>query len=102
MKIEIEVSEKNEYTAEPWWTIIDPRQNFITTKDDGIYNIAGMITGPFFSRKAAQAFLTATRYNFSKNAKVFCHSGCYTLEYKNAYRKAYAKLEEKGSPELLK
>lgn len=76
MKIELEVSEKNEATRSPWWLIIDPKQNF-KTHDDGIYNIASMITGPFFSREEAQKFLDLTYYNFSKNAKVFCHSGCY-------------------------
>ena len=87
MKIELEISEKNEGTSDPWWIIIDPKQNF-NTDDNGLYAIAGMITGPFFSRESAQEFLDRTRYNFSKNAHVYCHSGYYSDEYKEAIRKA--------------
>jgi len=93
MELILEVSEKNEGTAEPWWTIIDPRQNFETKREQGIYNIAGMVTGPFFSRESAQNFLERTRYNFSKNARVFCHSGYYSQEYKTACRNAKKKKE---------
>lgn len=76
----MKISEKNEGTAYPFWIIIDPGQNF-NTNSDGIHNIAGMITGVWFSREAAQEFLDKTRYNFSKNAKVFCHSGCYSSDW---------------------
>lgn len=76
MKIQLDISEKNEGTRSPWWTIIDPRQN-LKTDVDGIYNIASMITGPFFSREEATQYLQNHRYNFGKNAKVYCHSGCY-------------------------
>lgn len=96
IKIELEVSEDNEGTESPWWTIINPRQNLETKREQALYNIAGMITGPFFSRKSAQEFLDLTRYNFSKNAKVYCHSGYYSEEYKNACRKARAMLTERG------
>lgn len=37
MKIEIEVSEKNEITRSPFWLVIDPEQNF-KTNDDGLTN----------------------------------------------------------------
>ena len=67
-------STDHESTSFPFWTIIDPSQNF-KTGNQGLHNIAGMITGVFFSRKDAEDFLTATSYNFSKNAKVYCHSG---------------------------
>lgn len=90
MKITIEASEKNEGTAEPWWMIIDPRQS-LRTDEDACYTIANMITGPFFSREEAQNHLNNRRYAFGKNAVVFCHSGCWTTEYKNAYREAEAK-----------
>ena len=87
IKIELEVSKENEGTESPWWIIIDPRQNF-NTNDNGLYAVASMITGPFFSRESAQEFLDRTHYNFSKNAKVYCHSGYYSDEYKSALRKA--------------
>jgi len=87
MKIELEVSEKNEATESPWWIIIDPRQMFALD----CYTVASMITGPFFSREEAQEFLDRTRYNFSKHAVVYCHTGYYSDQYKQAIRKAAIK-----------
>jgi hypothetical protein len=69
----------NEATRAPYWLIIDPKQ---VLKLD-IHRIASMITGPFFSRKDAEDFLNNSRYNFSKNAKVYCCSGCYSQKYCN-------------------
>jgi len=87
MEIKINVdTENNEGTESPWWLIIDPKQNF-NVSNQGLHNIAGMITGPFFSRSSAQAHLDGRRYNFSANAKVFCHSGYWSYEYKNALRR---------------
>ena len=71
MKIELEVSEANEHTSNPWWVIIDPRQNFSTKDDYAIHNIASMITGPYFSREEAQNHLDRRRYNYGDNAKVY-------------------------------
>lgn len=87
MKIEIEVSEDNEITAEPWWVILDPRQNMRSDVND----LAHQITGPFFSRKEAQDHLEARSYNFGPKAAVWCCSGCQTTEYRNAIRKAELK-----------
>jgi hypothetical protein len=70
MKIEIEVSDKVEGTRSPYWLIIDPRQN-MNKNTDGVYNIAGMITGLFFSREEAEDYLKRTRYNFSKKFSTF-------------------------------
>lgn len=72
----------NEGTRAPWWIIIDPKQNFTIDHN----RIASMITGPFFSRPDAEEFLQRTRYNFSKHARVFCHSGCYSKKYENLCR----------------
>ena len=80
MKIEIEVSEKNESTRAPWWMIVDPRQNF-KTDEKGAYAIARMITGPFFSRKEAEDALKRKRYNYGKGALVWCASGFLTQQY---------------------
>lgn len=80
MKIEIDVSEKNEGTSSPWWMIVDPKQNF-KINEDGVYAVASMITGPFFSREEAEDVLKATRYNYGKGAAVFCASGYYTRQY---------------------
>ena len=87
MKIELEVSDKHEHTASPWWIIIDPSQNF-KTNADGIHAVAGMITGPYFSREEAEASLRVRSHHYSKNAKVYCHSGCYSNQYDKAYRQA--------------
>lgn len=88
MQIKINVDLDNpEGTESPWWIIIDPRQNFYVN-EDGLHNIASMITGPFFSREKAQSHLDLRRYAFSKNAKVYCHSGYWSNEYKNACRNA--------------
>ena len=70
-------SSDNEGTRLPYWIIIDPKQNF-DTNEDGIYKIASMITGVWFSRELAQKYLDNHRYNFGKNAVVYCHSGCYS------------------------
>lgn len=66
-----------EGTANPYWLIIDPHQMF---KPDS-HTVAGMITGPFFSREAAQQHLTARRYAFGKHAVVYCHSAYWSNEY---------------------
>lgn len=93
MKIEIEVSEKNEGTQAPWWMIIDPRQNLHTGRE-ACFNIAGMITGPFFSREHAERVLQAQRYNFGKGAVVYCHSGHANRDYYEQISKA--EREQKG------
>ncbi len=85
MKIELEVSEKNEGTDSPWWMIINPRQNF-RVDEEGIHHIAAMITGPFFSREEAEAHLKLRRYAFSKHAEVYCNSGYWSNQYKEALR----------------
>jgi len=92
MKIKIDVSEKNEGTEAPWWAIVDPRQNLKTDKA-GVANIASMITGPFFSRESAENHLSARRYNFGKNAAVWCFSGYWSHEYKMAIRDGRDKMK---------
>lgn len=82
MKIKLEVSEKCESTESPWWIIIDPSQMM----SPDVCQVAHMITGPFFSRESAEAHLQARRYAFSKRAKVWCHSGYWSDEYKQAMR----------------
>lgn len=72
----------NEATRCPYWMILDPRQMFRCNP----HELAGMITGPFFSRKDAQDFLTLTRYNFSKYVVVYCMSGNYSKKYENLCR----------------
>jgi len=93
MKIEIEVSDKNEGTAAPWWVIVDPKQMM---KPDPYAVMIGMVTGPYFSREEATEYLKNHRYNFSPRAVVYCASGCYTREYRNAYREAEARLKVKS------
>ena len=70
----IKLSEDCEATAYPFWIIIDPGQNF-HVNSYGVENIAHMITGIWFSRDAAQSHLDHKRHRFSKNARVYCHSG---------------------------
>ena len=71
----------NEGTSRPYWVIIDSRQNF-QLGERGLYNIAYMTTGIFFSREDAQNYLSGRHYNFSKHAKVYCHSGHASWKYK--------------------
>lgn len=89
MKITVDVTGDNEATESPWWAIVDPKQNM--AKD--LNMAASQITGPFFSRAEAEDFLKATHYNFSKRAAVWCFSGYYSRQYKEACRTA-AKTEQ--------
>jgi len=79
-KIVIEVSEKNEGTWCPWWAILDPHQFFRATKE-GIYDLASMVTGPYFSREEAQEQLDRRRYDYGPHACVFCFTGCHSGQY---------------------
>lgn len=90
MKATIDVSHKNEATSAPYWLILDPKQNM----DCDIFALASQITGVFFSRESAESYLKAHRYNFGKRAVVFCHSGCYSYEYSNAYKIAEQETEK--------
>jgi len=72
----------NEATSSPYWLILDPQQNMRCN----IHNLAGQITGPFFSRKDAEDFLERTRYNFGVKACVYCLSGNYSRKYDNLCR----------------
>lgn len=83
MKITLEVSEKNEATAYPWWMIVDPPEANAEEPDD-IHQTAGRITGPFFSRVEAELVLASQRYNFSARAGVYCASGHETIVYREA------------------
>ena len=96
MEIKLEISEDVECTSSPWWMIIDPQQN-LSKGQQGVISIGmGMITGPFFSREESEYVLESRRYRFGKNAGVFCASGCDTIQYREAYRKAEeAKRREK-------
>lgn len=82
MKIEIEVSELNEFTDSPYWLILDPLENL----ELRIPVLAGQITGPFFSREEAENHLTNRRHNFSNEATVYCMSGYWSRKYKEALR----------------
>jgi hypothetical protein len=73
----------NECTESPYWLILDPKQNM----DCNIHALASMITGPFFCREDAENHLIATKYNFSKRAKVYCNSGYHSAKYKRLCRK---------------
>jgi len=95
----IKISENHESTRAPFWIIIDPKQNF-KTDEDGAYNVAGMITGVFFSRESATYFLKATRYNFSRNAVVYCASGVYSQEWIDAVENKKRKPDSNGTLHL--
>jgi len=82
MKIEIEVSDKNEGTASPYWLILDPRQNLPCD----IHWMACQITGPFFSREEAELVMKQRSHHYSNRARVYCLSGCYTHQYDDKCR----------------
>ena len=86
MKITIDVDiVNNEGTSSPWWMIIDPQQNMSKGRN-ACHNIAGMITGPFFSRSDAQAHLDRRRYAFGDGAVVYCNSGYWSEQYNKAMK----------------
>lgn len=89
MKITLEVSDLNEGTDSPWWIIVNPKMMM-----SGPHCIPDMITGPFFSRESAEQHLSSRRYAFGKNAYVYCCSGYWSGEYKEAYREAENKSKE--------
>lgn len=71
----------SESTSFPYWIIIEPKQNMSLD----IHYAASQITGIFFSRKDAQEFLDRTHYNFSKRARVYCHSGHQSEDYRRLF-----------------
>lgn len=83
-QITLTISEKNEGTAAPYWLIIDPKQMM---RPDA-FNVADMITGPFFSREEATEHLASRPHAFSSKAIVYCHSGHASIQYKLACRGA--------------
>ena len=84
MKTILETLQKadNEFTRSPYWLILDPSQNMRCN----VHEMAGGITGPFFSREDAETFLKRTRYNFSDRAIVYCLSGHNSAKYDAAIR----------------
>jgi hypothetical protein len=74
-------SKDSEFTAYPFWLIINPKQML---KPD-CHTVAGMITGPFFSRESAQNHLETRRYAFGKNAVVYCCSGYWSKDFCKVY-----------------
>lgn len=97
----MKISEQNEGTSFPFWVIIDPRQNF-KTDNQGLHNIASMVTGVWLSREAAQEFLDRTRYNFSEHARVFCHSGCYSQDWIELSKELNKQIKMKNEIEEIK
>jgi hypothetical protein len=74
----ITITGGNDCTNYPWWAIVDPRQMMKAS----VHDAAAMITGPFFSRAAAEQVLQARRYHFGKHAVVFCFSGHMSPDYR--------------------
>ena len=85
MKISLTVSDNNECTQAPYWLIIDPRQ--LLRAD--VASVASMISGPFFSREEAEEALELKNHRYSKNAKVYCHSGVAKGTYWSQYAMAF-------------
>ena len=99
MKIELEISEKNEGTDSPYWIIIDPsliheilegvsEHNELPDIDYIVNSIASSIVGPYFSREDAKSYLKQRHYAYSKKSIVYCASGYWSQQYKEAIRKA--------------
>ena len=98
MKIELEISEKNEATDSPWWFLVDPQpllntmegiadHGEVPSADDIINTIAmSSIEGPFFSREKAEEYLNRRKYAYSVETIVWCGSGYHSDQYKNAIR----------------
>ena len=71
-----------ELTRSPYWLILDPVQNMRCSPEVMAQNI----TGPFFSRKEAQAVLESGCCSFSPRAIVYCLSGNRSNKYRNLYK----------------
>jgi len=83
MKLELEISMENEGTESPYWLILDPEQNMQLN----VTRLANQITGPYFSREEAEQHLKNRHYHYSKRACVYCLSGYWSQQYKQAWRK---------------
>jgi predicted metalloprotease len=81
--IETLKSADNEATSSPYWLILDPRQNMSCD----LYNLASQISGPFFCREDAKRYMENRPHHYSKNARVFCHSGHFSRKYEELCRK---------------
>lgn len=79
MKIELQISDENEGTSYPWWFIVDPGRHFKSAE-----GTAMCITGPFFSREEAEEQLSRRRYDYGKQAIVWCGSGYHSGRYRKA------------------
>lgn len=74
----------NEGTRCPYWMIIDAKRQILTLDKETSYSIAGMITGPFFSRADATYYKDNVRpHAYTDNAVVFCASGHESEKYEN-------------------
>ena len=87
IKIQLEISDRNECTAAPWWAVLDPRRHKMLRRGD-VHGLAGMITGPFFSREEAQEYLDGNKHNHSDKALVYCLSGWNSGQYAEALKLA--------------
>lgn len=67
--------DKNEATAYPYWIIIDPTVVRLCNYHDRSHYIACAVTGPFFSREAANYNLRVRSHHYSKHTIVYCASG---------------------------
>ena len=73
--------DKNEGTAHPYWLIIDPASVPLCNYRSRVHHIAHAITGPFFSREAAEDRLKCANHHYSKHAIVYCASGYASLDW---------------------
>lgn len=76
----ITTSGDNEATSYPWWAIVNPRPG-LCRAEHLLGHFASAITGPFFSREAAEEVLRTRRYRFGKHAAVYCFSGHMSPDY---------------------
>jgi rhodanese-related sulfurtransferase len=84
MKIVIDVSDVHEATSYPWWMIVDPGKMWEGT----VNGVADMVTGPYFSRAAAEEYLRSHRHEYSDRATVYCDTGHRSPEYVRAFKEA--------------
>jgi hypothetical protein len=94
MKIELDVSEDNELNRSAFWLIIDPCQMM---KPNPANVAIGMVTGLFLSREEAEKELSSRRYDYGKNAVVWCSCSQSGTQYDKAYREALEKANTEGT-----
>lgn len=87
-------SAPNEFTAAPYWMILDPESN----EELNPRKLAFQFTGPFFSRSDAERYLEYFSDDFTDKATVYCKSGSSSLKYTSLYNQIKEDSSNQSNP----